>query len=126
MKINRHTNCVLFLFLSLSRTFFGQILTIDREIIGDTIQRKFTGLIDLSFSSDKQKNDILELTQQTELDFRVKSEDIFIFLTQTDFVFNGPTVLENNGYFQLRFRNNDTKRVAPGIVTGKQIGRAHV
>jgi hypothetical protein len=92
---------------------FGQILHLDRENSSDTILKKITGLIDLTFNLDKQKKNILEFTQQTELDWLLKKSNVCIFLAHTDLVLNGAAVLENNGYFQLRFRNNDTKKLAP-------------
>ena len=101
-------------FSTLSLTLcHGQILNIDREHGSDTTQKSFYGLIDLSFSADKQRRDILELTQQTELDFFMKASHVLIILAHTDMVFNGPLVLENNGYFQLRYRDNDTKKISP-------------
>ena len=101
-------------FFTLSFTHcFGQILKIDREHGSDSTQKSFYGLIDLSFSADKQRRDILELTQQTELDFFMKASHVLIILAHTDMVFNGPLVLENNGYFQLRYRDNDTKKISP-------------
>jgi len=45
----------------------------------------------------------------------MKNNTIFIFLGRTDFAFNGNAALENNGYFQLRFRDNDTRLVYPDI-----------
>jgi hypothetical protein len=92
---------------------YGQILNIDREIGVDSLPRSIIGVIDLSFSVDKQRRDIIELTQQTEIDFLNKENtNILIVLAHTDLVFNGVNVLENNGYFQLRFRDNDIKKIA--------------
>jgi hypothetical protein len=91
----------------------GQILFLDRENENDSLNRKYSGLIDLTISADKQRKNILELTQQSEFDWLIRQTNVLIVLTHTDFVFNGPTVLENNGYFQLRYRNNDTKKLAP-------------
>jgi hypothetical protein len=92
---------------------YGQILNIDREIGVDSLPHSIIGVIDLSFSVDKQRRDIIELTQQTEIDFLNKENtNILIVLAHTDLVFNGVNVLENNGYFQLRFRDNDIKKIA--------------
>ncbi|MFM6947017.1 MAG: DUF481 domain-containing protein [Flavobacteriales bacterium] len=102
--------CFFHLFIS---NCCSQILFLDRENASDTLHRKFTGLIDLTITADKQRKDIIELTQQSEFDWKVKKSNVVILLTHTDFVFNGPVVLENNGYFQIRFRDNDTKKVAP-------------
>lgn len=104
---------LLLLLLLFDNLSFGQILNIDREHGNDSIQKSFFAVIDLSFAADKQRNNILEFTQQTEFDFLLKKSRILIALTHTDIVFNGANVLENNGYFQLRYRDNDTKKVAP-------------
>jgi hypothetical protein len=53
------------------------------------------------------------MTQQSELDILMPKSHILIALAHTDFVFNGASVLENNGYFQLRYRDNDSKKIAP-------------
>jgi len=73
---------------------YGQILNIDREIVVDSLPRSIIGVIDLSFSVDKQRRDIIELTQQTEIDFLNKENtNILIVLAHTDLVFNGVNVL---------------------------------
>lgn len=82
----------------------GQILFLDRENENDSLNRKYSGLIDLTISADKQRKNILELTQQSEFDWLIRQTNVLIVLTHIDFVFNGPTVLENNGYFQLRYQ----------------------
>ena len=116
MLTRQKLRIVLFLFLFM---FFGQyvphaqVLNIDRELGSDTIPKKYRGVLDFSFSSDKQKRNITEFTQQSELDVLLKKNKIFIALSHTDIVFNGATVLENNGYFQIRLRDNDSLRVSP-------------
>jgi hypothetical protein len=98
--------------LSISNCF-GQILAIDRETGLDSVSQRYKGIIDLAFSADKQRKNIVELTQQSEFDWALQKTNVLIVLTHTDFVFNGPNVLENNGYFQIRYRDNDTKKLAP-------------
>lgn len=104
---------IFYLFGSFIPNCFGQILAIDREMGYDSVSHGFNGAIDLAFSADKQRKNIIELTQQSEFDWIIRQTNVLIVLTHTDFVFNGPTVLENNGYFQLRYRDNDTKKLAP-------------
>lgn len=95
--------------------FFGQVLNIDRENGQDTIPRKFSAAIGLDFSSDKQRNDFVELSSSTELDFFLKNNHLLILFGQVDMAFNGENVIENNGYFMARFRDNDKKRIYPDL-----------
>jgi hypothetical protein len=105
----------LFLLLQLMVTLLGvaQILNIDRENGQDTIKRKQSLSINLNFSSDKQKKNLLELASRTEYDRFFKKDQLLICLLNTDASYNGKNILENNGYFQMRLRNNDSKRIAP-------------
>jgi hypothetical protein len=41
-------------------------------------------------------------------------------LSQTEVSFNGKQTLENNGFFQLRFRDNDSRKIAPDFFTQYQ------
>lgn len=91
----------------------SQVLSIDRENGQDSIKRKVAFSYNISFSSDRQKKNLLEFSNQTELDVFLKRDKIIILLGQTDASFNGKTILENNGYFQFRLRDNDKKRIAP-------------
>jgi hypothetical protein len=91
----------------------AQILNVDRENGQDSIARKQMFSWNVSFSSDKQKKNLLELTNVAEYDRFFKNDQVLITLLNTDASFNGKTILENNGYFQMRLRNNDKKRVAP-------------
>jgi hypothetical protein len=91
----------------------SQILVIDRENGQDSMPRKQLFAWNVSFSSDKQKKSLLEFSNSAEYDRFFKNDQVLITLLNTDASFNGKTILENNGYFQMRLRNNDKKRVAP-------------
>lgn len=91
---------------------FSQILNVDRENGQDTIKKKLAFSSVISFSIDKQKNNLLETSNNSELDVFTKKDRIWILLAHTDASFNGTKTLENNGYFQTRFRDNDTRKVA--------------
>lgn len=104
---------VLFFLLYLPFVNFGQILNIDRENGQDSIKRKVAFTYNVTFSSDKQKKNLIEFSNQAELDFFLKKDRIAVLLGQTDASVNGKTILENNGYFQFRLRDNDKRKVAP-------------
>ena len=94
---------------------FSQVLNIERENGQDTIKKKFRCSVGFTFSSDKQKKDVIDFSNSTEMDLFVKKERIFILLSHSEFIFNGPMVIENNGFFQLRFRDNDTRKIYPDV-----------
>ena len=106
-------NAILLLFVGVLNNAHAQILTVDRENGQDSIARKQLFSWNVSFSSDKQKKNLLELTNVAEYDRFFKNDQVLIALVNTDASFNGKAILENNGYFQMRLRDNDKKRVAP-------------
>lgn len=104
----------IFVFVTLAIPFsFSQILSIDRENGQDSIQKKIKASTTFNFSTDKQKNTIIDCYNKTEVDYFTKRQQVLIFLAQSDFAFNGMNSLEKNGDFQLRFRDNDKRIVAP-------------
>jgi hypothetical protein len=100
------------LLLCHSVSFQAQILNVDRENGTDTIFKKIKASVISSFASDKQKNNFLEFSNTTELDYFLKNNYFFILLNQTDLAFNGKKAIENNGFIQIRFRDKDTRVVA--------------
>lgn len=121
--MNKSTNMKL-LFLIASCLFFvsskAQVLNIDREIENDTTFRRIRASFNFTFSNDKQKRNLLDFANASEVDYFLKNKYLFIFLAQTELSLNGIQALENNGFFQLRFRDNDSRKVAPDIFTQYQ------
>jgi hypothetical protein len=95
----------------------AQVLNVDRENGQDSTKKRFLASFTCGFSSDKQKNKFIEFSNSGELDYFLKNNYFFVLLNQTDIAFNGITTIENNGFVQLRFRDNDTRRVAPDFYT---------
>lgn len=104
---------IIILFSFLSSFLNGQVLNIDRENGTDTIFKKFKFATFFSFSSDKQKNNLIDFFNQSEFDYFDKNNRVLIFLNQIETSFSGLTALENNGYFQIRFRDNDSRKIYP-------------
>lgn len=98
----------------------SQVLNIDRNIEQDTLVKKIRGSFIFSFSGDKQKKNIIDFSNTSELNFFVKKNRVFIFLGNSEFTFNGIQILENNGFFQFRFRDNDTRKIYPDLFTQYQ------
>ena len=111
IKNNRLIKYFIILFTTINVK--SQVLNIDREDGNDTIKKKVKCYSSFSFSLDKQKNDLIDFTNSTELDYFAKKERVFIFLEQVEMNFTGKTTLENNGYFQIRYRDNDTRKLYP-------------
>lgn len=106
-------NKILTLFVFISLWAHAQVLNVDRENGQDSTKKQFLASFAGSFSSDKQKNKFVEFSNSTELDYILKNHYFFVLLNQTDIAFNGKNAIENNGFIQLRFRDNDTRFIAP-------------
>lgn len=111
---------VLYLALTIQKFSYSQILNVDRENTQDTIKKPFKAFITGSISSDKQRNNLFELNNTTELYYGFKNDYFFVLLNQNDLVFNGTKSIENNGYTQLRYRDNDTRKISPDFFTQYQ------
>jgi hypothetical protein len=118
MNLKKIFTCTV-LFFTLT-SYYSQILNIDRSIKADTTFKRVRGSFNFNFSNDKQKRNLIDFSNVTEVDFFLKNNYSFIFLTKSELSFNGLTVLENNGFFQLRFRDNDTRIIAPDVFTQYQ------
>ena len=90
----------------------AQVLYVDRENGQDTLQKKMAFTWTSGVALDKQKNNILEIETAEELDVFLKNNQVLILLGNTALQTNGAAILENNGYFMFRLRDNDTKRVS--------------
>lgn len=93
----------------------SQVLNIDREGSEDTIPKKIKAYFGFSFSSDKQKKNLLDFNNTSEINYFFSKNYVGLFLAKTDLALNGKTINENNGYFQFRIRDNDTRKVAPDV-----------
>ena len=93
----------------------SQVLNIDREGSEDTIPKKIKAFFGFSFSSDKQKKNLLDFNNTSEINYFFSKNYVGLFLAKTDLALNGKTINENNGYFQFRIRDNDKRKVAPDV-----------
>lgn len=114
---------LILLFLVFCFTFLninGQVLNVDREIEDDTTFKRIGASVNFSFSNDKQRRNLIDFANTSEVDLFLKNKFLFIFLSHNEITLNGLQMLENNGFFQLRFRDNDTKKIAPDFFTQYQ------
>lgn len=101
------------LFFILSFNLKAQVLNIDREIENDSSFRRIRASFQFNFSNDKQRRNLLDFSNTSEVNYFLKNNYLFVFLSHTEVAFNGLQALENNGFFQLRFRDNDSRHFAP-------------
>ena len=99
--------------LTFSFTSNSQVLNIDREGSEDTLPKNFKAYLGFSFSSDKQKKNLIDFSNSTELNYFLPKKYVALFLAKTDLALNGTAINENNGYFQFRIRDNDSRKVSP-------------
>lgn len=104
-----------FVFFILTGNVISQVLNIDREIDSDTLFRRVRANFNFTFSTDKQKKNLIDFSNISEIDYFLKNKYLFVFLTKTELAFSGLTALENNGFFQLRFRDNDSRKISPDL-----------
>ena len=109
-----------FFIVGLTSLSQAQVLNVDREIETDTTFRRVRATFNFNFSNDKQRRSLIDFTNSSEVDYFLKNKYLFILLSQTEVSFNGKQTLENNGFFQLRFRDNDTRKIAPDLFTQYQ------
>ena len=91
----------------------AQILNIDREVVSDdSILHKMAFIGSLSISSDKQKNNVLDLSSNIEIDRFFKNNYVLLGIMRNDAVFSGKTAIQNEGQFHLRFRDMDKRKIS--------------
>lgn len=95
--------------LSLCTLFIdrGQVLNLDRIISRDSLQSKWLGFTTVNFSSDKIRKNFLDGSINAELSRFFKNDYFLVGVLTYDFSVNGSTILQNDGFAQLRYRDND-------------------
>ncbi len=90
-------------------TIKSQILNVDREV-SDSMKKNWYGLVSGTFSKDKQKNNIQDLSLYTESVFRQKSNMAITYVGQIDVTLSAKDVIQNEGYFQIKWRDLDSRK----------------
>jgi hypothetical protein len=110
-----------FLFLILLSSFAqGQVINADRIINSDTQHHRWSGNMQLSFSGDKQKRNVFDLSTNAELYRFLRSDYALIMLFKNDAVFLGKESVQNEGMLHVRFRDRDTRKISPEFFTQYQ------
>lgn len=97
--------------LFLLNTAKAQILNIDSEL-KDSMDKKRYLLISGTFSHDKQKRSINDLTSGIEFVQKLKNRYALVLVGQTNVVLSGKEIIQNEGYFQWRYRDPDLRKTS--------------
>ena len=106
---------VLFLFFFFPTTLFAQVLVIDREFTSDSLNKKYILAGTFSYNSDKQKNNVTEFNSNIEYDRIFTNQYALISSIKNDLTSNGGELIQNEGLIQLRYRDNDTRKLSPEL-----------
>jgi hypothetical protein len=120
MNVNIYKFLFTLLVVVFPTCFFSQILNIDRENGQDSLRKKFKAALTANFSNDKQRNNFIQFTNTSEMEWIFKSNYFLLLLNNSDFAINGIKILENNGFIQIRVRDNDTRKIAPDVFSQYQ------
>lgn len=85
----------------------SQILNVDREASNDTVFKKWISVADISFSSDKVKKNLLDVSSKIETNRFFKNNYLLVGSASNDITLNGNDVIQNEGNIQLKYRDND-------------------
>jgi len=90
----------------------SQILNVDREGVENEIKKNWISSADLSLSSDKNKLNLLDIASKIEIANFLKNNYMFVGMVNYNLTMNGNEVIQNEGYIQIRFRDNDKRKIS--------------
>lgn len=86
----------------------AQILIIDR-VVNDSMSKNWYALIAASASFDKQKNDLIDVSLYSESVVKLKNAYGIVYVGQYDGTLSEYNFVKDEGYFQVRYRDLDTR-----------------
>jgi hypothetical protein len=104
---------LLFFFLFCPFCLFSQVLVIDRELSTDSLNKNYILSGTFSYNSDKQKNNVTEFNSNFEYDRIFSNNYAFLSVVKNDLTSNGGRLIQNEGFIQFRYRDNDTRKYSP-------------
>jgi hypothetical protein len=108
--INQKWTEFLVVFLLTPFLSWSQILNSDREGTEDSVFKKWKFSGALTFSADKQKSSLFDVSSNLELYRNFINNYYIIGLVKNDAIYNGKSSIQNEGQLQLRYRDNDTRK----------------
>jgi hypothetical protein len=110
---NKFLSILIILTVYFSSTILhSQVLNIDREGSENESNKKWMYSTNLSLSSDKNKLNLLDISSNIEIENLLKNNYMFIGLLNYNLTVNGSEVIQNEGYAQIRFRDNDKRNIS--------------
>ncbi len=113
MNSCKFSNGILCLLLILSVPVKSQVLNIDREFAPDSARKNYDLITNFFLSSDKQKNNLIDISGNIEYDRFLKNKYVLLALFRSDAVFNGDEMIQNEGMAHIRYRDNDHRKFSP-------------
>ncbi len=104
-KFNQFVFILVFIFSIQSK---AQILNIDR-VVNDSMPKNWYALIAASASFDKQKNDLIDVSLYSESVVKLKNAYGIVYVGQYDGTLSEYNFVKDEGYFQARLRDLDTR-----------------
>lgn len=112
MKYNYFLLIHFFVIYLFSANIYSQVLNVDREGVENEIKKNWMYSTDLSLSSDKNKLNLLDIATKIEIVNFLKNNYMFIGMLNYNLTLNGKEVIQNEGYAQIRFRDNDKRKIS--------------
>ncbi len=98
----------------------AQVLNIDREVQNDSLSKNWQSSVSISFSSDKLKNSLADVSSRLETAKFFKTNYVLIGTLNNDLTVLGNDIIQNEGFLQLRYRDNDKRKWSEEIFTQYQ------
>ncbi len=103
--------CTLVALITVNINLNAQILNIDSELQDSLTKTRYL-LLSGSFSHDKQKRSINDAECYVEMLQKAKNRYAGVFVGQLNTVLSGREIVQNEGFFQLRYRDLDTRKTS--------------
>ena len=105
--------CIILLTFFISPSVLhAQVLNLDREVTADSLKKKYSFAGTFFLSSDKQKNNLIDVSGNLEFNRIFNNRYVLISLFRSDAVFNGDQMIQNEGMCHLRYRDNDHRKLS--------------
>lgn len=108
------------LFMCLSSISQAQILNVDRNQGSDSTGKRFFAVIGISASADKQKKELVDVSNAIDLTYMLPRKLVSVFKASTDFTTNGSDIIQNSGFFHFRIRDDDYRKLYPEVFSQYQ------
>ena len=101
-----------YIFIIIYLLFFkninAQILNLDR-VVNDSMTKPWYVLVSGYISFDKQSRNIADVSGYTEMVIKRKNNFGYVYIGQYDGTLSQGSFIQNEGYFQFRYRDLDTR-----------------